>query len=140
MVEYADGSVLAQLGNPDMRTPIAHALAWPERVASGVAPLDMVAAARLDFSAPDYERFPCLQLAQQAASMGQTAPAVLNAANEVAVAAFLQGELAFTDIAEVNKRVLLAAELTEPVDLDVVQLADTKARQHAQRLIVAGLS
>ena len=140
MVEYVDGSVLAQLGNPDMRTPIAHALAWPERVASGVAPLDMVAAARLDFSAPDYERFPCLQLAQQAASMGQTAPAVLNAANEVAVAAFLQGELAFTDIAEVNKRVLLAAQLTEPVDLDVVQSADTKARQHAQRLIVAGLS
>lgn len=139
MVEYVDGSVLAQLGNPDMRTPIAHALGWPERVASGVPALDMVAAARLDFSAPDYERFPCLLLAQQAASMGLTAPAVLNAANEVAVAAFLQGDLAFTDIAEVNKRVLLAAQLTEPVDLDVVQLADAKARQHARRLIDAGL-
>ncbi|WP_049721535.1 1-deoxy-D-xylulose-5-phosphate reductoisomerase [Gilvimarinus polysaccharolyticus] len=140
MVEYVDGSVLAQLGNPDMRTPIAHALGWPERVASGVPALDMVAAARLDFSAPDYHRFPCLSLAQQAASLGQTAPAALNAANEVAVAAFLRGELAFTEIAEVNKRVLLAAELTEPVDLSVVQIADAKAREHARRLIAAAFT
>jgi len=139
MVEYIDGSVLAQLGNPDMRTPIAHALGWPERVASGVPALDMVAAARLDFSAPDYQRFPCLLLAQQAASMGQTAPAVLNAANEVAVAAFLQGNLAFSDIAHVNSKVLLAAQLTEPVDLAAVQLADATARQHAQKLVAEPL-
>jgi 1-deoxy-D-xylulose-5-phosphate reductoisomerase len=136
MVEYIDGSVLAQLGNPDMRTPIAHALGWPERLASGVAALDLTAA-RLDFSAPDYQRFPCLRLAQQAAAMGQTAPAVLNAANEVAVAAFLQGQLAFTQIAEVNRRVLQAADLTEPVDLDVVQSADAQARQCASRVIDA---
>lgn len=136
MVEYIDGSVLAQLGNPDMRTPIAHALGWPERLTSGVAALDLTAA-RLDFSAPDYQRFPCLRLAQQAAAMGQTAPAVLNAANEVAVAAFLQDQLAFTQIAEVNKRVLRSVDLTEPVDLSVVQSADAQARQCASRVIDA---
>src|SRR5690606_11507033 len=83
MVEYVDGSVLAQLGNPDMRTPIAHALAWPDRIESGVATLDLIAIARLDFSAPDYTRFPCLRLAQEAAEISGTAPAILNAANEV---------------------------------------------------------
>ena len=85
MVEYEDGSVLAQLGNPDMRTPIAHALAWPDRIASGVAPLDLAGTARLDFEAPDFDRFPCLRLGFEAAEAGGAAPAVLNAANEVAV-------------------------------------------------------
>jgi 1-deoxy-D-xylulose-5-phosphate reductoisomerase len=91
LVDYVDGSVLAQLGNPDMRTPIANALAWPERIDSGVAPLDLFAIARLDFQAPDEQRFPCLRLARQAAEAGNSAPAMLNAANEVAVAAFLDG-------------------------------------------------
>jgi 1-deoxy-D-xylulose-5-phosphate reductoisomerase len=98
MVEYVDGSILAQLGNPDMRTPIAHALGWPERIASGVESLDLVAAARLDFEAPDLVRFPALGLARRAAEAGGTAPAALNAANEVAVAAFLEGRLDFLGI------------------------------------------
>ena len=98
MVEYVDGSILAQLGNPDMRTPIAHALGWPERIGSGVESLDLVAAARLDFEAPDLVRFPALVLARAAAEAGGTAPAALNAANEVAVAAFLEGRLDFLGI------------------------------------------
>ena len=100
LVEYDDGSVLAQLGNPDMRTPIAHALAWPERIAAGVAPLDLVQIGRLDFQAPAPERFPCLRLAYEAWQAGGTATIVLNAANEIAVQAFLDGGLRFTDIAE----------------------------------------
>ena len=94
-VEYVDGSMLAQLGNPDMRTPIAHALGWPERLASGVESLDILRAARLDFEAPDVDQFPCLRLARAAAEAGGTAPAVLNAANEVAVDAFLERRLVF---------------------------------------------
>ena len=90
MVSYSDGSVLAQLGNPDMRTPIAHALAWPQRVESGVAPLDIFEVARLDFEKPNLERFPCLALAYQVLRAGGTAPTILNAANEIAVAAFLE--------------------------------------------------
>ena len=99
MVEYQDGSVLAQLGNPDMRTPIAHALAWPRRLASGVAFLDVARLGRLDFQAPDFNQFPCLRLAFSALAVGGTAPAILNAANEVAVQAFLDGKLRFTEIA-----------------------------------------
>ncbi|MGE0385880.1 MAG: 1-deoxy-D-xylulose-5-phosphate reductoisomerase [Gammaproteobacteria bacterium] len=98
MVEYVDGSVLAQLGNPDMRTPIAHALAWPERIGSGVSSLDLFSVARLDFERPDPQRFRCLQLARDALAMGGTATAVLNAANEEAVAAFLDRAILFTDI------------------------------------------
>ena len=94
-MQYVDGSVIAELGNPDMRTPIAQALAWPERIGSGVESLDLVAAARLDFEAPDLARFPALVLARAAAEAGGTAPAALNAANEVAVARFLDGALAF---------------------------------------------
>jgi 1-deoxy-D-xylulose-5-phosphate reductoisomerase len=93
LVEYLDGSVLAQLGNPDMRTPIAHALGWPGGLKSGVESLDLIKAGRLDFEAPDPGRFPCLRLARAAAEAGGTAPAVLNAANEVAVAAFLERQL-----------------------------------------------
>lgn len=98
LVEYLDGSVLAQMGNPDMRTPIAHALAWPERIASGVAPLDLTAIGRLDFAPPDLQRFRALQLAYDAVEAGGTAPAILNGANEAAVAAFLQGRMAFLQI------------------------------------------
>ena len=90
MVEYSDGSILAQLGNPDMRTPIAHALAWPRRMSSGVSSLDLFQLGRLDFQAPDYKRFPCLRLAFEALERGGTAPTILNAANEIAVQAFLE--------------------------------------------------
>ncbi|HWV14937.1 MAG TPA: 1-deoxy-D-xylulose-5-phosphate reductoisomerase [Cellvibrio sp.] len=135
MVEYVDGSVLAQLGNPDMRTPIAHALAWPERIVSGVASLDIIATARLDFSAPDYQRFPGLRLAQQAAEQGATAPAILNAANEVAVAAFLSGHIRFDQIAEVIDDVLQRHERVEPTSIELVIASDQSARQLAQTLI-----
>jgi 1-deoxy-D-xylulose-5-phosphate reductoisomerase len=137
MVEYIDGSVLAQLGNPDMRTPIAHALAWPERIDSGVASLDLIATARLDFQAPDYQRFPCLALAAQALHRGGTAPAVLNAANEEAVAAFLDGRLRFTDIAAVIEQVLGRAQVVEPHSLADVQQADSAARRDAVAAIAA---
>jgi 1-deoxy-D-xylulose-5-phosphate reductoisomerase len=137
MVEYVDGSVLAQLGNPDMRTPIAHALAWPERIESGVATLDLIAQARLDFQAPDYERFPCLGLATAAMQRGGTAPALLNAANEEAVAAFLAGTIRFTDIPRVIERVLAAIAVVEPTLLSDVQTADRDARQLALALINA---
>ncbi len=128
MVQYRDGSVLAQLGNPDMRTPIAHALSWPERIDSGVASLDLIATARLDFEAPDLERFPCLRLAIDAAAAGQTAPAILNAANEVAVEAFLAERIRFDQIPNVIESTLGSLPLTEPVSLDVVQDADQRAR------------
>lgn len=135
LVEYIDGSVLAQLGNPDMRTPIAHALGLPLRLESGVERLDLVATARLDFQAPDRQRFPCLRLAQNSAVTGKTAPAVLNAANEEAVAAFLQQGLAFTDIPRVIEATLERANLTEPDGLEVVQQADSEARVIARELI-----
>ncbi len=135
MVQYVDGSVLAQLGNPDMRTPIAYGLAWPERISSGVAELDIVAAGRLDFEAPDEQRFPCLRLAREAAQAGGTAMATLNAANEVAVAAFLGGDLGFTEIPVVIEKVLTAARHTEPDTLDVVKQADLWARQQARTVI-----
>ncbi len=135
MVEYVDGSVLAQLGNPDMRTPIAHALAWPRRMDSGVASLDLIATARLDFAEPDYQRFPCLRLAEEAAAAGGTAPALLNAANEVAVAAFLQRRLAFTGIYRVIAEVLHRLPVAEPHSLALVQAADAQARGLAEQLI-----
>lgn len=135
MVEYVDGSILAQLGNPDMRTPIAHALAWPDRIASGVPGLDLITTARLDFEAPDLERFPCLRLAHQAAATGATAPAILNAANEVAVAAFLDRQLGFRYIPQVIERVLEEIDSVEPVSLDVVQSVDLQARACANSII-----
>lgn len=137
MVEYIDGSVLAQLGNPDMRTPIAHALAWPERIESGVSSLDLIATARLDFSAPDYERFPCLRLAQQAAEVSGTAPAILNAANEIAVAAFLNRSIRFDQIAVVIDQALSRISAFEPHSLAQVQSADAEARALAQQLIAS---
>lgn len=135
LVSYVDGSVLAQLGNPDMRTPIAHALAWPQRVESGVDPLDLVTVSRLDFEAPDTVRFPCLKLARDAAVQGLDYPAVLNAANEVAVAAFLAGKIGFTDIAAIVASVLERWNGSEPVDLASVQLTDKIARQEAISLV-----
>ncbi|MBF8746508.1 1-deoxy-D-xylulose-5-phosphate reductoisomerase [Pseudomonas putida] len=129
LVDYVDGSVLAQLGNPDMRTPIANALAWPERIDSGVAPLDLFAIARLDFQAPDEQRFPCLRLARQAAEAGNSAPAVLNAANEVAVEAFLQRRIRFPEIAGMIEQVLDQEPVVALPTLDAVFAADQRARE-----------
>ncbi len=135
LVEYLDGSMLAQLGNPDMRTPIAHALAYPERIASGVAPLDLAAIARLDFEAPDTQRFPCLALARDALASGG-GPCVLNAANEIAVDAFLQRRIAFTEIARVVARVLDTLGATPaPVDLGAVLALDARARALARECL-----
>ena len=140
MVSYQDGSVLAQLGNPDMRTPIAHALAWPERMDSGVDPLDIVAIGQLAFEAPDLQRFPCLALAMQAAALGGVAPAVLNAANEIAVAAFLDESIGFMQIAEVVAGVMKDAAVcadwnAEPITLDAIKQADLQARNSALALV-----
>ena len=135
MVEYSDGSVLAQMGNPDMRTPIAHAMAWPQRMAAGVSSLDIVAAARLDFEAPDYHRFPCLALARQAAEVGGDLPTALNAVNEEAVAAFLDGQLPFHRISQVVDAVLQQWSHCEPDSLEAVQSSDQQARRRARQLI-----
>jgi 1-deoxy-D-xylulose-5-phosphate reductoisomerase len=137
MVEYTDGSILAQLGNPDMRTPIAHALAWPERMESGVQSLDLLAVARLDFHAPDLQRFPCLDLAYQAIRAGGTAPAILNAANEVAVGAFLAGRIGFTDIARTVETTLQAVASGPANDLAAILETDGRARAAAEQTIGA---
>ncbi|MDZ7805148.1 1-deoxy-D-xylulose-5-phosphate reductoisomerase [Thiohalophilus sp.] len=136
MVEYDDGSVLAQMGQPDMRTPIAHALAWPKRMDSGVARLNLFDVAHLDFEPPDYERFPCLQLAEQAAREGGTTPAILNAANEVAVQAFLDKELDFPGIAEVVESVLGVMSGRQADDLATILADDEQARLRAHEFIV----
>ncbi|MFF7708050.1 1-deoxy-D-xylulose-5-phosphate reductoisomerase [Pseudomonas sp. NPDC007930] len=133
LVDYIDGSVLAQLGNPDMRTPIANALAWPQRIDSGVAPLDLFALARLDFQAPAPERFPCLRLAVEAARVGGSAPAVLNAANEVAVAAFLERRIRFTEIPSIIEQVLAQQPATALDSLEAVMAADARAREGANQ-------
>ena len=135
LVQYVDGSVLAQLGNPDMRTPIAYALAWPQRIDSGVAPLDLFQIARLDFSAPDFARFPCLALAYQALRAGGTVPALLNAANEVAVAAFLERRIAFLDIPRLIDDVMGRVVRAEVNELQDVLEADAAARRAAQEWI-----
>jgi 1-deoxy-D-xylulose-5-phosphate reductoisomerase len=135
LVEYADGSLLAQLGAPDMRTPIAHALAWPERVVSGVQSLDMTQIGRLDFEPPDHARFPSLGLARAAARAGGTAPAVLNAANEVAVQAFLDERLNFTGICTVIDKVLQRLDASPVKELGDVLDADAAARRLASALI-----
>jgi 1-deoxy-D-xylulose-5-phosphate reductoisomerase len=135
LVEYADGSLLAQLGAPDMRTPIAHALAWPERVASGVQSLDLSLVGRLDFEPPDHARFPSLGLARAAARAGGTAPAILNAANEVAVRAFLEERLNFTGICTVIDKVLQRLDARPVGALGDVLDADAAARRLASTLI-----
>ena len=128
MVSYNDGSVLAQLGNPDMRTPIAYALGWPERLVSGVAPLDLFATARLDFERPDRERFPCLLLAYDAHARGGYATIALNAANEVAVKAFLGREIGFADIPLLVKDVMHQASAGTPMNLDDILIQDEESR------------
>ncbi|MBP0618731.1 1-deoxy-D-xylulose-5-phosphate reductoisomerase [Cupriavidus consociatus] len=139
MVAYHDGSVLAQLGNPDMRTPIAYGLAYPERIDAGVTPLDLTLAGGLHFEKPDLQRFPCLGLAFDALRAGGLAPAVLNAANEVAVEAFLGGKVRFTDISRLVAQVLQAAPSGAADTLDAILDADRMARE-AARAAVAGLA
>jgi 1-deoxy-D-xylulose-5-phosphate reductoisomerase len=134
MVSYVDGSVLAQLGNPDMRTPIAHALAFPERIASGVAQLDLTSMAALEFHAPDMRRFPCLGLAFDALRAGGTAPALLNAANEVAVQAFLDRRIGFRDIDRVVRRVMDEEEHGAASSIEAVLDQDARARLAAGRI------
>jgi 1-deoxy-D-xylulose-5-phosphate reductoisomerase len=133
LVEYADGSVLAQLGNPDMRTPIAHALAYPERIDSGVAPLDLAAIGKLEFEPPDHDRFPCLGLARQALRAGGAAPCVLNAANEIAVEAFLDGRIGFDSIARVSRQTLDSLGHA-PAGSDVLEVLaiDAESRRFAR--------
>ncbi|MDP1952494.1 MAG: 1-deoxy-D-xylulose-5-phosphate reductoisomerase, partial [Betaproteobacteria bacterium] len=137
MVEYADGSVIAQLGNPDMRTPIAHALAHPERIEAGVGSLDLFRVGRLDFSPPDFARFPALRLGYRALKEGGTSPATLNAANEVAVAAFLERRLPFLAITGVIEAVMDALAPRALTSLDDVLDADAAARRHAELQIGA---
>lgn len=135
MVEYIDGSVLAQLGNPDMRTPIAYGLGYPERLTSGVSSLDLLTVARLDFCAPDLERFPCLRIAYDALNMGGTAPAILNAANEVAVEAFLAEKIGFMDIPYIIENVLTASSIGQVESIEQLVVVDIQARQNAKQHI-----
>jgi len=135
MVDYVDGSVLAQMGNPDMRTPIANALAWPDRIDSGVAPLDLVAVGRLDFAVADHQHFPCLALAYQALKAGGTSTAILNAANEIAVEAFLKHQIKFTQIPEIIEQVLLKVPASNGDTLEQVLADDLQARQVAETLV-----
>jgi 1-deoxy-D-xylulose-5-phosphate reductoisomerase len=135
MVRYVDGSVIAQMGNPDMRTPIAYGLAWPERIDAGVEPLDFMQITSLDFEAPDEQRFPCLALARQAWQQGGTTSAVLNAANEIAVAAFLDKNIGFTDIAIIIEQVLAKQSTVKATTIEVVQAADAEARLIANEIL-----
>lgn len=135
MVEYVDGSVLAQLGNPDMRTPIAYGLAYPERLASGVASLDFMSLAKLEFEAPDTSRFPCLRLAFEALKTGGTAPTILNAANEIAVSAFLKHQIQFMDIPTMIEAVLADAQINAVESLEQLIAVDTLARLSASEWV-----
>jgi 1-deoxy-D-xylulose-5-phosphate reductoisomerase len=134
LVQYVDGSVIAELGNPDMRTPIAYALAYPERIAAGVAPLDLFAIASLDFAPPDFDRFPCLALAYRALQEGGSMPATLNAANEVAVQAFLDGKIGFTAIPKIIELAMNQLPVLPVASINDVLAADRAARR------IAGLS
>jgi 1-deoxy-D-xylulose-5-phosphate reductoisomerase len=135
LVDYVDGSVLAQLGNPDMRTALAHGLAWPERISSGVAQLDLASLGRLDFEPPDPAAFPCLGLAYAVLATGGTAPAILNAANEVAVAAFLDGRLPFLGIPDLLEATLASLSPEPAGSLDVLMASDVQARRQATELL-----
>ena len=136
MVHYKDGSVLAQMANPDMRVPIAYGLAWPERIASGVASLDLTAEEPLQFSKPDLSRFPCLRLGIEAAGKRGTAPAVLNAANEIAVEAFLGGEIGFTEIPLIIEAVSAQIPCEAAPTLAIIQDLDRQARRLSKELIL----
>jgi 1-deoxy-D-xylulose-5-phosphate reductoisomerase len=135
MVEYRDGSTLAQLGPSDMRVPIAATLAWPERMDTPLAPLDLAQIGSLTFFAPDEERFPATRLARNAAEQGGAAPAVLNAANEIAVAAFLAGQIAFTEISAKVDRMLSHAMPSAPETLDEVLALDAETRARAREML-----
>ena len=135
MVQYIDGSVLAQLGNPDMRTPIAHALGYPQRIESGVDHLNICDIARFDFREPDLQRFPCLRLAYEALTAGGTAPAILNAANEHAVEAFLQGRLGFMEISTIVEKSLEQLAVSPVTDLEALLRVDAEVRDVARELI-----
>lgn len=139
MVEYLDGSVLAQLGNPDMRTPIAHALMWPKRITSGVSSLDLIQIAKLEFEPIEMARFPCLQLAYQAMQAGGTTTAILNAANEVAVAAFLDRKISFTAIATVIEKTLTRVTGHQVTHLDTVLEDDAQAREVTINIVESGV-
>ncbi|MBR7887343.1 1-deoxy-D-xylulose-5-phosphate reductoisomerase [Marinomonas sp. A79] len=138
MVSYRDGSVIAQMGNPDMKIPIAYGMSWPERIETQVPPLSLIDVARLNFEAPDITRFPNLKLAADAWFMGGTAMAILNATNEIAVAAFLEERMGFLDIARLNEQVLASATVTQVHSLDDVFEADSMARQLALDIISRG--
>ena len=140
LVEYLDGSMLAQLGNPDMRTPIAHALAWPQRIESGVESLNLARLGALEFESPDLAKFPCLALAIAAGRRGGTAPAILNAANEVAVAEFLGGRLNFSAIPRVIETVLERCAAATVTGLEDILEIDRVARVLALNLIQGGIS
>lgn len=135
MVRYQDGSVLAQLGTPDMRTPIAHCMGLGQRIESGVKPLDFMTVGQLTFAEPDLNRFPCLRLAMEALSAGGDAPCVLNAANEIAVAAFLQHKISFTGIAQVVEHVLEQMDISISSDVDALLMKDAWARRVAQEIL-----
>ncbi|MBF0264769.1 MAG: 1-deoxy-D-xylulose-5-phosphate reductoisomerase [Gammaproteobacteria bacterium] len=136
MVSYNDGSVIAQLGNPDMRTPIAYSLAWPERIESGVSQLDLISISQLNFEAPDKKRFPCLQLAYEAIEQGGNAVTTLNAANEIAVKAFLEEKIKFLDIPKVIEFCLEKMDNLELLNLDIVFESDQQARKLAKQFII----
>jgi 1-deoxy-D-xylulose-5-phosphate reductoisomerase len=136
MVQYVDGSTLAQMGNPDMCTPIAHALAWPERIQTHVPALDLFMNQHLDFQEPDTTRFPALKLARQAMQSGGLAPAILNAANEVAVAAFLNKAIAFTEIPQVVEQTLNQVENAAAESIELILQADRVARSAAQQIVI----
>jgi 1-deoxy-D-xylulose-5-phosphate reductoisomerase len=135
MVDYVDGSVLAQMGNPDMRTPIAYAMAWPERFDSGVTPLNIFEVGHMDFEQPDLQRFPCLRLAYEAIKAGGIMPTVLNAANEVAVEAFLNEQVRFTDIARIIERSMAQFTADTADTLEHILEADRQAREVAHAVI-----
>ena len=137
LVEYIDGSVLAQLGSPDMRVPIAYALAWPERIATPAPRLDLIEIARLDFEAPDLERFPALKLAREALEAGGSAPIVLNAANEVAVERFLAGAIGFADIASMVADALAASDHAAPSSIGDVLAIDRATRSRVEAAMTA---
>jgi 1-deoxy-D-xylulose-5-phosphate reductoisomerase len=136
MVEYADGSVLAQLGSPDMRIPIAYAMAWPERIATPAVRLNLSQIGSLTFEAPDLERFPCLALAWDAMRAGGSAPCILNAANEIAVAAFIAGQAGFLDIDAIVAETLATVPHGPMASLDDVMAVDTAARAAARAIVV----
>ena len=136
MIRYVDGSVLAQLGQPDMRTPIAYSLSWPDRIDAGVSPLDMVAVGRLDFEAPDLDAFPCLRLANESIRVAG-GMCVFSAANEIAVDAFLGERIRFTDIDRVIQTTLESTTLLEPKDIATVIALDESARLHATEAVAS---